>query len=173
MKNILIITNSEYKEWTANFKNTKKCCFEICIVDSEVSLKRKLNNYFKNNFWFDTVVLSPPHGHPKYPYIIWKPNASDNDFKNMSYTKEAIVWCLKITNRIHLSTCYQGKFISDFVKLTGLQYISGYNGWIRGTNQCEKFQHRYIQDGCPKENKYCHRKNPRTRFVYCYKKKVN
>jgi hypothetical protein len=152
---ILIVTHPYYEEWA----NTSKYMRGTHIVETTlvrnheevIQLSRQITPYT-----YSAIVLAPSHGADDAFKISWEPIKY-----KWTETKLVIKLFERKTRHIHLCCCHQGTFIRREQTVAECA-ISGYKKYLSG-DKPEKYQMRYIVNGCLSRNRYTRAKD---HFVY-------
>lgn len=179
VENAIFVGDEELDtEWSRLYKSrtSRAIFFDVPVSKkgkgSHSWILKKFDELLKDNHHLWSITLAPQHGVDNNYQFAW----TNNVFTNAGYQREDVlpllISAIRITNRIHICTCDQGKYlyhyqeeIAKYLKkkkmvLTQPIYLSGYSFEIGGNRDpCEEnngkkeksegYLLKFIEAGCP------------------------
>jgi hypothetical protein len=103
---VLLIVSHEFPQW----------------VDSVTTVTSIAAEYYYQRKHYHAVRLASSHGAETQPQLRWKHDG------HLTLTATSVRAVVKITQRVHIITCWQGLFLS-MISIPGA-VPSGYNTWM-------------------------------------------
>jgi hypothetical protein len=124
----------------------------VHVTDSVSTVSNIAAGYQRQGKRFQAVCLASSHGAETQPQLKWKEGG------HLTLTQTSIKAVAKITERVHIITCWQGLFLQS-ISVPGV-VLSAYNTWMSAYGQDESgqptepepWQLHYIGCGLPEDN---------------------
>jgi hypothetical protein len=148
---VLLLVSHDFPQWVepGPARRYHRVMLTVRLADSVTTVTRIAAEYCYQHKHYHAVCLASSHGAETQPQLKWKHDG------HVTLTASSVRAVAKITQRVHIITCWQGLFL-NMINVPGV-VLSGYNTWMNayGKDQSgdpvepEPWQLQYVCCGLP------------------------
>jgi hypothetical protein len=155
LPDVLLLVSPNFQQWVLEgpARPYHKVMLTVHVTESVSTVSKIATGYQRQGKRFQAVCLASRHSAETQPQLMWKEGG------HLTLTQTSVKAVAKITDRVHIITCWQGLFLQS-ISVPGV-VLSAYNTWMRSyggedesgePTEPEPWQLHYIGCGLPVDN---------------------